>query len=99
MFDKTLQDSPKADMPEEAVVGKRVIITGGPVNVFSGIYKLEFRGPEAPFFVPIHRSYWDSISFIVPDKLGEHVVEGYYSNGTSVPVEAHIFGTLDIKPA
>ncbi|MFC3942325.1 hypothetical protein CCU68_05700 [Pseudomonas gingeri NCPPB 3146 = LMG 5327] len=99
MFDKTLQDSPKADMPEEAVVGKRVMITGRPVNAFSGIYKLEFRGPETPFFVPIHRSYWDSISFIVPDKLGEHVVEGQYSNGTSVPLEAHIFGTLDIKPA
>ncbi|MGY2202792.1 hypothetical protein [Pseudomonas gingeri] len=99
MFDKTLQDSPKADLPEEAVVGKRVMITGRAVNAFSGIYELEFRGPDETFFVPIHRSYWDSISFIVPDKLGEHVVEGYYSSGTSVPEEAHIFGTLDIKPA
>ncbi|MGY2227496.1 hypothetical protein ACW9IK_32795 [Pseudomonas gingeri] len=99
MFDKTQRENPRVDLPEEAVVGQRVMITGRPVNAFSGIYKLEFRGPEDPFFVPIHRPWWDSITFIVPDKLGEHVVEGHYSNGTSVPLEAHIFGTLDIKPA
>lgn len=99
MFEQTQQDSPKADLPEEAVVGQRVQIAGRPVNAFSGIYELEFRGSGTKHIVPIRRTWWDSISFIVPDTLGEHVVEGNYSDGTSVPLEVHIFGTLDIKPA
>ncbi|SEH87727.1 hypothetical protein NLK61_13660 [Pseudomonas fuscovaginae UPB0736] len=99
MFENTLQDSPRVDLPEEAVVGKRVDLAGPAVNAFSGIYKLEFRGPGEPYFVTLYRTYWDSISFIVPDKVGEHVVEGYYSSGTSVPEDAHIFGTINIVPA
>lgn len=99
MFENTLQDSPQVDLPEEATVGKSVIVTGRAVNAFSGIYELEFRGPGEPYIVPIHRVYWDRISFIVPDKVGEHVVEGWYSAATPVPDDAQILGTLNIVPA
>lgn len=99
MFEQTQQDRPRADLPAEAVVGQRIQITGRPVNAFSGIVELEFRSLDETYAVAIHRTWWDSISFVVPDKLGEHVVEGTYSNGTSVPEEVHIFGTLDIKAA
>ncbi len=99
MFENTLQDSPRVDLPESAAVGKMVIITGRAVNAFSGIYELEFRGHGKPYAVAIHRVYWDSISFIVPEHLGKHVVEGYYSAATSVPDDAQILGTLNIVPA
>ncbi|NWA05047.1 hypothetical protein [Pseudomonas gingeri] len=99
MFEQTQENRPQVDLPEEAVVGTWVNITGRAVNAFSGIFELEFRGPGEPYAVPIQRSYWDTISFIVPDQVGEHVVEGYYSSGTSVPDDAQILGNLNIKPA
>ncbi|AMB86343.1 hypothetical protein AWM79_13935 [Pseudomonas agarici] len=88
-------------LPEEAVVGSTIEITGRVVNAFSGLYRIRFwkGGADAPFITGFRRDNWESVSVVIPDKVGDVTLEGFYDLCTPLPDETHIFGTLKIKPA
>jgi len=89
------------ELPEHATVGEVLTLTGPIVNTFSGLYQLHFHkgDPDAPVITGFNIVDWDTISFIVPNKVGEVTVSGLYVTTTSLPKEVQLSAPLTIEPA
>ncbi|MGY2202793.1 hypothetical protein [Pseudomonas gingeri] len=101
MITKTLQAKPRVELPDKATVGEVLTLRGPIVNVFSGLYQLHFSkgGDDAPNIVSFDIIDWQTISFIVPNKVGEVAVTSYYAAVSAVPEEIQLSGRITIVPA
>lgn len=101
MINKKLQAKPRVELPDQATVGEVLKLRSPTVNVFSGLALLHFwKGDsDAPFTTSFNIIDWETISFTVPDKVGEVTVRGVYSTVTALPTEARFSARLTIVPA
>ncbi|NWA05046.1 hypothetical protein [Pseudomonas gingeri] len=101
MINQKLQPKPKVDLPEQAKVGDVLTLTGSIVNAFSGLYLLHFwkGGNDAPFISGFDVVDWETISFVVPNKVGQVTVTGIYALSSSLPEEVQFLASLTIESA
>ncbi|MGY2227495.1 hypothetical protein ACW9IK_32790 [Pseudomonas gingeri] len=101
MINKQQQAKPRMDLPDHATVGQVLTLRSSIVNAFSGLALLHVwkGGNDAPNLVSFDIIDWETLSFIVPNKVGQVTVTGIYSLDTSLPEEAQFSATLTVEPA
>lgn len=101
MINKKPQAKPILELPDKATVGETLKLRSSTVNVFSGLALLHFwkGGSDAPNVDGFNIIDWETISFTVPNKVGEVTISGIYTLLTALPEEVHFSASLTVVPA